>query len=1325
MLARYFSVALLMTLFTASGLSAANPYYFQKLDINDGLSQNCVNAIMQDRSGFMWFGTRDGLNRYDGTGFKVFRNDLSDAAGLGNNFITSLYEDGNGNIWIGTDVGVFIYYPQTERFEEFSLHSGNGHKIEKTVIKIGPGRQGKILIAVMDSGLFEYDVSSGSLVNYDLAGKFGNIREFAIGDNGRLWVSFYGGLYYTDGSVEELKRYEDAQLRGQIISKIHFGSHNRIYLGSERGGVYEVNLITGNIRKLDLGMGDRRLFVRDIIARTDTSLWIGTEHGLYIYDLINGGYINLTSSFFDPYSISDNAIYSIFKDNEGGVWIGSFFGGINYYSDNDLRFDKYYPSTEAGSLTGRRIREICGGGDGSSLWIGTEDAGLFNFDMKSGRFEHFAPSRDFPNIHGLCMDGNDLWVGTFSNGVKVIDTSTGKIRSYSLSDRPLTIRDNYVFSICKTSTGHIYLGTANFLIKHDKTKGTFERIPELDNNLIYDIKEDSKGNLWVATYMNGLYLHNTSPGTWAHFRHSQQQEGSLPVDKILSIFEDSRKNIWITTQGGGFCRFLPDSHTFETFDTRYGLPNDVVFQIQEDRFGRLWLTTNKGLVEFDPTTGRVANVYTVADGLPGGQFNYKSSYKDGNGKIYFGTTEGMVSFDHNDMERERTAPPILITDFQLFNLPVPVGGKDSPLEKSITFSDKIALRHDQNTFSFQIAALDYRTPQSGKLAYTLEGVDHGWQSLPESSVINYSNLRHGKYLLRIRNTENDISQAGERVLKIDIKPPFYLTTVAYLCYLLLVLAVIYAIYTYIERRNRRRQQAMLDRFEHDKEKELHNSKINFFTNVTHEIRTPLTLIKGPLESVLSKNTVTDNDTVEELRIMKQNVDRLTDLTNQLLDFRQTERDSPVLNYVKCDVARILREIFERFSPLARQQGYRFTLNASTAPMRAMVDVEALTKIVSNLLTNAIKYGGERISVTLAPELTDDGGHFEISVENDGQPLPPDMKEKIFEPFVRYISSKNGNITGTGLGLPLARFLAEQHGGSLNVATGEVATRFTLRLPVEQKSQFGGWVSDNGTDIDFGEPDSDDTHDERPTVLVVEDDAAIRLFIQRQLSKTYNVLLAPDGGQALDMLSERMVSLVVSDVMMPVMDGVELCAAIKSDFRHCHIPVILLTAKTMTQSKIEGAQAGADAYIEKPFSTEHLLAVIDNLIRSRDMLKKAFTQHPMAALSKVASITKSDEDFMQQIHDAILRNISNPELKMENIAETLNMSRASFYRKIKGLLDISPNEYLRIERLKEAARLLREGRYQVSEVCYMVGFNSLSYFSKCFHKQYGVLPRDFS
>lgn len=1307
--------------------SVEEHYYFKNLSIRNGLSQNTVNAILQDRKGFMWLGTKDGLNRYDGLSFRKFKHDAANPRSIGNSFITSLYEDFNGNIWVGTDAGVYIYYPEKEAFEEFDCQSLEKTRIERSVSMIAGDKQGRVWIAVEAQGMFCYDARQKLLRNYPLSEISSNIKCFTFDSDGTLWLGFYGdGLYYSKDNLATVHPYgspEDGkrEFEGGVITKIVQGNYNCLYIGSVKEGVSELNLTSGQVRNLlAIDESGESIFCRDLLPYSDNELWIGTESGIYIYNLRTAQFIHLRASLYDSYSLSDNAIYALYKDREEGLWIGSYFGGVDYYPRQYTYFAKYYPKNIANSLHGKRVREFCRADDGT-LWIGTEDGGLNHFNPKTKEFHFFEPSAGFTNIHGLCMDGSHLWVGTFSKGIRVIDTRTGMVlRTYTEGHTPHSLNDNSIFSICRTSAGEIYLGTLFGLLRYNRTQDNFDRIPELNGKFVYDIKEDSYGNLWLATYANGAYCYDVSVRRWKNYVFDAEDEKSLPYDKVLSVFEDSYRQIWLTTQGGGFCLFHPDTETFTRYGLKDGLPNDVVYQIVEDDDRFLWLTTNNGLVRFDPKTMEM-KVFSTANGLPTNQFNYRSGFKDEAGNIYLGSINGFVAFDPRTFAENRQVPAVAITDFLLFNKEVPVGETDSPLKSSITFSDKVVLTADQNSFSFRIAALSYQAPRMNKLMYKLEGFDEGWLTIGESPLVTYSNLGYGDYVFKVKASNSDgVWNEQETSLHLSILPPFYLSGWAYCFYVLFFMGCLVCVIFYFKRRNYRKQHRQMEMLEQEKEREVYHAKIDFFTNVAHEIRTPLTLIKGPLENIILKKEV-DSETKEDLYIMKQNTERLLNLTNQLLDFRKTETRGFRLNFTECDVVAVLRETYLRFTSLAKQKGLDFILELPQECFMADVNQEALTKIISNLLNNGVKYASTYLRIFLET----DEKVFHIRTFNDGEMIPDTMKEEIFKPFVR-LDKEDEVTTGTGIGLALSRSLAELHQGSLMMEKGEEVNCFCLTLPVNQDSTIT-LSAENVSQVEENscgwEQEETDTKEKKPMILVVEDNPDMLAFVRKQLTTEYSVLTAMNGIEALAALDNHYVNLVVSDVMMPQMDGFELCKTIKSDLSYSHIPVVLLTAKTNIQSKIEGLELGADAYIEKPFSVEYLLANISSLIHNREKLRQTFAKSPFVAANTMA-LTKADEEFIWKLNDIIQANLHNPEFSMEDMADALKMSRSSFYRKIKGVLDLSPNEYLRLERLKQAAQLLKEGKSRVNEICYTVGFNSPSYFSKCFLKQFGVLPKDF-
>ena len=1608
-------------------------YYFKTLDIQNGLSQNTVNAILQDRSGFMWFGTKDGLNRFDGLSFRVFRKE---ADALGNNFITALHEDGEGKLWVGTDAGVYVYDPFTETFSDFPLVPAGADKPQRAVTMIGSDAAGRIWISMDYNGLFCYDRSTGELRNLlpsgPAAGKGSgpgkrtdtdgsekgketvglekeaetespeketateglgkgkkgegpnketetessekgketegpddgreagsppwrpNVTRFWF-DGAAVWVSLYDdNLYVTTDTFRTLVPFRAADgsepFRGDIINSQAEGPHNCWYIGSANG-LTEINRVTGRVRRLLDG------YVRDLCFQSDGELWVGTEAGLYICDLSAGSFRRTTGKGTsqetferpdpagrvtsgaalktgdpgsyatlqaaaanqrpepgaprreaaanagrglcfthltaaednDPYALADNAIYALTRDREGGMWIGSYFGGVNYYPRQWAYFEKFYPRDDLRHF-GRRVREFAEGEDGI-IWIGTEDKGLFRFDPASGSIEPFLAGEIYHNIHGLCVDGPYLWVGTFSDGLHRVDLRTGRHRHYrragqkggsshrasvenaasggvslpggapgkasfsgafgketsslgafgkelsfpgafgeEASFSPALGREasssssahassslarasassqgfidaNDVFSICKTSAGELLAGTTSGLFRYDRAADCFRRVSYPGNVFVYDVLEDRRGNIWLATYSNGLYRYDVARKLWKNFRSHPADTTSLPYDKVISLFEDSRGRLWIMTEGGGFCRFDAEREHFVRYRRSEGFSNPVVYRMVEDDAGHLWLTTNHGLVCFHPETAR-ERVYTTADGLLSNQFNYQSGLKDRRGRLYLGSINGFITFDPATFSENRFVPPVVLADFFLFNRRAGVGNEDSPLEKSIVYADRIELDADQNAFSLHAAALSYQAPEMNRLRYKLEGLDKEWYAVGPSGAVNYSNLPYGRYTFRLKGSNSDGRwNETERRLEIRIRPPFYLSGWARAVYVLLALGCVAGTVAYFRRRSALRQRRAMERFEREKERELYTAKIDFFTNVAHEIRTPLTLIKSPLENVLASRAV-GVEVRDDLEIMSLNTQRLLDLVNQLLDFRRTETRGLRLRFARVDVSALLQQTFLRFTLSARQRGLRFTLE-KTDGVEAEADREALTKVMSNLFSNAVKYAATYIRVRLSAG----DGRLRLSVCNDGTPVPREMREEIFKPFIQYTAEDAPKAPGTGIGLALARSLTELHGGTLCMGEAEEENCFVLSLPLLRGGAVaggtaaglgtagGGVVSEGGISegdgaltgvvsegkisegdgaltgvVSEGEISGGDDaltsvvseggisegdgaltggvsqgeisgrgisgkdasrhavaagglalpKPPRYAVLVVEDNPEMQAFVARQLSPLYEVWKAADGAEALEVLAAHPVNLVVSDVMMPRMDGLELCDRIKETLEFSHIPVVLLTAKTTLQAKIDGLKSGADAYVEKPFSVEYLKVCVANLLSGREKLRAAFAHSPLVATPAMA-LTKADEAFLRSLAEVVRENMENPDFCLDDMAAALCMSRSSLNRKIKGALDLTPNDYIRLERLKKAAELLREGTCKVNEVCYRVGFNTPSYFTKCFQKQFGILPKEF-
>jgi ligand-binding sensor domain-containing protein len=645
-------------------------FYFRHFMVENGLPQNTVNCIFQDNDGFMWFGTKDGLSRYDGYSFLNFRHDKEDGGSIGNNFIRSIFQGDKDEIWVGTDAGVYIYHPATENFSRFNLRTADGIPIEKEVNNIRAGADGNIWFAVDWQGVFCYKPHEQELILYKV-NTIVNAWCIWIDHENTVWVGTNGGgLNRYNRHSDRFETISKEKDMGDDINCLFQDNYNDLIIGTA-AGVKKLSLSAGRISPLIEPEGENRLFVREIIRKSDQELYFGTESGVYIYNTQNRSIQRLHHDPSDPYSLSDNAVYSMYKDREGGLWIGTYFGGLNYYPPQHTPFARFYPKNSPHSILGKRIREFREDA-GGNIWIGTEDAGLTCYNPATNTYRNFIPdgkpgSISYHNIHGLLADGDKLWIGTFKHGVDVMDIRTQKvIRHYSKTDDPHSICDNSIFSIFKDAAGNLWFGTIYGLSIYNPREDNFTKISHTGDTFIYDVFQSYDGVLWFASFNRGVFRYNPLKEEWKNFTHDPDNPESLAYDKIISIFEDSKKNIWFSSEGGGICRFNREDDTFTSFTTKDGLPNDVVYKIMEDNKGLFWLTSNSGLSCFNPGNGHIKTL-TLANGLLGDQFNYKSGYKASGGKLYFGCLNGFISFDPATFTENEYIPPVVITGFRPFN----------------------------------------------------------------------------------------------------------------------------------------------------------------------------------------------------------------------------------------------------------------------------------------------------------------------------------------------------------------------------------------------------------------------------------------------------------------------------------------------------------------------------------------------------------------------------------------------------------------------------------------------------------------------------------
>ena len=1238
----------------------------------------------------MWFATKDGLNRYDGN--KIRRYGYSKTPGsLESNYINKLYEDEDGSIWIGTDTGLYSYNPETDGFSHFIVRSEGGEMIGKSVTTIVGDADGSLWVGVEQQGIFRISPDRTKVGFFPFAW---DVWSLFIEESGKIWIGTYGGgIYFSSDSLSTCEQYP--YLQNSVVLSMVESAGCGILIGSLSDGIWKIDRQTGECHEIKTkDENGTTIQCRDILVTPGGEYYAATENGLYFYDRHTRRLHHFTSSLTDRYSLSDNAIYSVFVDKEGGLWVGSYFGGVDYSSASGSYFEKYYPDGIPSGLKGKRIREFCKDPLGK-IWVASEDGGLAVFDPENGKVEHLDESDEFTNIHSLCVVGDAVWAGTFSDGLKVFDVRTRKlVRSFSGNMYP-SLKDNGVFTIYRQESGSFLLGTWYGLFDFDPEKETFTQVPELDHYFVFDIKGDHYGNVWLATYANGVWCHRAD-GSWSHYSQEDLNGGTIPFGKVLGISEDGDHNVWITTQGGGICKYDKETRTFSSFHELFSRPCTTVYKIVEDRKGAIWMTTNTGLYRVSPDKKELL-VITDDDGLPTNQFNSGSAFLDDDGMLYLGTIEGFVRFDTNNFDRPVSMPRLVITGFTTTDgTTIPEGN--------------IVLDNHHNSFTVSLASLCYQNKDKYPVEYILDGIEEGWRPLPSNGEVSYSKIPPGRYRFKARIAESGSGEEGLE-LKLRVKPPTYLSWWALLLYAALAASVFWLIQKYIRQR-----------LQIESERETYQSKIDFFTNVTHEIRTPLSLIDGPLESILERQDI-DPEIRPDLEIMKRNSENLLRLSNQLLNFRKIERGGYQLSFRKTEIRLIIHEAIERFLPAIKKKGLSMGTDIPTKEIYAFINDDAFKTILDNLLGNAVKYGTSFININLTEDWKEELPCFRLIVENDGAVVPESLRNDIFKPFFRYDAVPDSH-TGSGIGLPFSRSLAELHGGSLEMVPDPDKNIFELILPLKQ-----GNVPNESSPVleDLDQIEEEGLSEEgehRKSVLVVEDNEDLLAFICQKMKSQYLVYAAGNGEDALKVLSENLIHVIVSDVMMPRMDGIELCKRVKSDVRFSHIPLILLTAKTDVDSKVGGMNAGADAYIEKPFSIHYLMASVANQIETRRKLQQIFMKSPLAVSAEQTG-SAEDRKFMERLDAAINDHYSDPEFNMDDFAQIMYMSRSSFYRKIKGLLDMSPLELLRYERLKRAATLLLEDNYPISEISFMVGFNSASYFAKCFQAQYGVLPKDYA
>ena len=1271
--------------------NAERYFYFDHLKTTDGLPSNTIFDVHQDKSGFIWIGTRDGLSRYDGHRFERI-SELTPVHKM-NSTTFAITEDSSGKIWFSSSTGIGFYDPHTD--EAGSIGQPGG----KTIMRMMADRRGNVWMA--SGALFRYDTEDAGIHTYS----FGESQPSMIAEDnmGTIWILDNQGVLYTYDRLNDTFNRQETKERFSLIESTQGAN---LLVATTDNDVLLMDNISLECKTIMAAEDNRR--IRCLKEGDKGEFWIGTDSGLYIrkeHELYLGEAYHDEST---PASISADLITCIDKDKSGNIWVGTFYTGLNIWKNTAEEMAIYFQNPSKNTMKGKVVRSISPDSNGK-IWFCTEDGWLNCLETKTQETRNFEIVKKL-NMHDIVMDGDKMWICTYGNGVYLFDHVAEKVKKH------YDIPNNFISCGLKTKDGDILIGTQDGLYIYDNGKDTFSKVDEAGNDYIQCMYQDKRGQIWIGTYSNGICCMDRGHKVQARYK---DLDNGLTSRFITSFFEDSHNRMWVTTEGGGICVTDPgydiENIRFTSITREDGVSSNVTCSAAEDSDGTIWVSTTNGITSISGSTLKVTGHLNGGNGITGYQYSYGAIYSAVSGIMYFGNTEGMIAIMPSKIKNADTERQMYITKIEARTSDRIVSLKNEG--RSVMSSADIKVKHrDASTLYIGFAAPEF-TARNTLYHYTLsKGNRELFSNTSEEHNVQFTGLRPGKYRFNV----SLLGQSGKdqsKDLIIRIQPHLLLSTPAYIIYILLGLGIVAAFFLQIDMRRKQERARQYTKLVNNKEKEIYNAKINFFTNITHEIRTPLTLIKLPIDKIISSQRYTP-ESEKDLRTIQANTDRLLSLTNQILDMRKMERNEIRMSFIKEDLCAIVRKAIGLFEQMAQEQ--RITINTSIPenPLEIMCAKDSVLTIISNLLSNAVKYGKERINISVEKA---EGNTAIVRVDSDGEAIPEFDKERIFQIFFqRDGAAKEGQ--GTGLGLPYARNLANMHNGKLYLDCNVTdMNSFVLELPIEQAE--GVNIVMPPSSQKSSERETIEYDNSRHTVLLVEDSEEMREYLADELSEDYNVLAAANGADALEIIRNEKVDIVISDVMMPVMDGCELCNIIKSDSDLSHIPVILLTAVIGTDSRIESLDAGADGYIEKPFPIELLKSNISNLFKNKEISYRQFMNKPLTHYNTV-TVSKIDQDYMDKVHDFIMKHISETDLNIENLTLQLGTSKSSLYRKLKANTGLSINEYIRLCRLKQAAELLSSQKYKINEVAFMTGFSSPSYFATCFQKQFNITPSEF-
>lgn len=1318
--------------FLIISISALGQISFSHIGIDEGLSQSTVFDITQDNRGNMWFATLNGVNKFDGYNFTVYRHEEGMQNSIAHNTIRIVEAGSKGKVWVGTDEGLSCYNPEEDFFYNYHYEKEGRRATVTGLVEIDPEH----LLVNTSEGLVLFDIPNTVFTTETLNSALFQLKATAIHRcNDQVYIGSAEGVFVYSLSDHTLRMLFSGQQNQKEVLTILQQSDTQLWIGTEGNGLFLINPETKETKHYTAKdkNGISSDFVRSLALDSLNRLWVGTFTSLDIYDEQHDLFTAYVSNRLQHQSLSQSSIRSIFKDSQGGMWLGTYFGGVNYHHPLKERFGHLQFMPYLNSLNDNIIGCITEDKSGS-LWIGTNSGGVNLYNPVSGTFSYYTKKEGLGanDVKAIYVDetANKVYIGTHSGGLNVLNRHTGRIENYTSGNSSLT-NDNVYAILPSAGGGQLWIGTLNALMRFDPAQSKFTEVTTdatgkpLKKNRIRELAYDSQQRLWIGGE-DGLSVYTCREGELTACPLLPENTG-LENAYINCIYETADGIFWLGSRNGLY-KLDEKKKEVKRYTVSDGLPDPVVYGILEDHFGRLWLSTDKGLSCFLSGTGMFRN-YTAIDGLQSNQFTPQAHCRTASGELFFGGINGITTFHPERMKDNPYTPSAVITYMKLFNVPVRPHDKTGILTKQISETGQIRLKNEQSSFTLEFVVSNYIAGQHNTFAYKLEGYDADWYYADERHPwATYANLPHGDYRFLVKAANNDGKwNETPTVLEISILPAWYQTWWARTLFLLLVLAIIVLVFRY-----------QMERVDKEKQKELQEMKMRFFINISHELRTPLTLILAPLQEILDK--VTDKWTRNQLEYIKRNANRLLHLVNQLMDYRRAEQGVFELNVKPNEVHQLVESNFRFYEHLARKKRIDYNLCSELENKKICCDSSYIELILNNLLSNAFKYTNAGQSITV--HLKEEGAFLLVQVKDTGIGIPVDKQARIFE---RFYQVENEHM-GSGIGLSLVQKLVELHHGRIELESAEnTGSCFSIYLPASESAYSAEELSGNKAKqgeqaystnvkdmymVDTEQPETGqqqvevETRGKKETILIVEDNDEVQQYLSDELSESYVILEAGNGEEALEILKENAVDLILTDVMMPVMNGIQLCKNIKQNLKTCHIPVIILSAKSELKEQMEGLQVGADDYISKPFSLSFVVTKIKNMLRTRYRSIEHYSNSLEIEPEKIA-MNPLDEEFLKKAMSIVENHLDDVEFSADGFSGELNMSRSSLHMKMKAVTGESTTEFIRKIRFSHACKLLKEGRYNVAEISTMVGFNTPSYFATSFKKYRGCLPSEYA